>query len=72
MTQFIRNSIYRKRTFHTLQNFITHLINTISEYMWHSLILRGTVLAEVDRIGQGLSLKSFCIDISMTFIIKGT
>lgn len=38
--------------------------------MWHSLILRGTVLAEVDRIGQGLSLKSFCIDIFMTFIIK--
>lgn len=36
--------------------------------MWHSLTLhvRGTVLAEVDS----LSLKSFCIDISMAFITK--
>lgn len=40
--------------------------------MWHSLTLhvRGTVLAEVDRLDQGLSLKSFCIDISMAFITK--
>lgn len=59
-----------KEHFILYKTFITHLINTISEYMWHSLTLRGTVLAEVDRIGQGLSLKSFCIDIFMTFIIK--
>lgn len=62
-------SFIEEELFHTQQNlyysFNTHHFRIYVAFPR----LTGTILAEVDRIGQGLSLKSFCVDFSMTFVI---